>query len=201
MTGRKGRMANGFVGAIAFMDKLGVYDVVLPFLLVFTLLYAFLEKTKVFGTETYYNVDDQYREKGFKGSRKNLNAMISFVIAFFVIASSQLVAVINQTLSQMVLLLVLVFCFILVAGSFQKQENDGFFLDGGWKTIFMIITFVAITFIFLNALGWLDTIWYWLSRTGSSEAVATLVLIGLLVGFMVWVTGDQNKKNPSKSED
>ena len=46
-------MANGFVGAIAFMDKLGVYDVVLPFLLVFTLIYAFLEKTKVFGVETY----------------------------------------------------------------------------------------------------------------------------------------------------
>lgn len=193
-------MAGGFVGAIAFLDKLGVYDVVLPFLLVFTLMYAFLEKTKILGTETYYAVDDKFREKGFTGSRKNLNAMISFVIAFFVIASSQLVAVINQTLSHMVLLLVLVFCFILVAGSFQEQTEKGFFLKKPWNTIFMVITFIAIAFIFLNALGWLDEIWHFLSRTGSSEAVASLVLIGLLVGFIVWVTGGQTKKS-AKSED
>lgn len=194
-------MVGGFTGAIGFMDRLGVYDVVLPFLLVFTLMYAFLEKTKIFGTETYYSVDDKYHEKGFKGSRKNLNAMVSFVVAFFVVASSQLVAVINQTLSQMVLLLILVFCFILVVGAFQEQTDKGFFLQGGWKTLFMVIAFVAIAFIFLNALGWLEPAWRWLMRTGSSEAVATLVLIGLIVGFIVWVTGGQTKGSGSKSED
>ena len=44
-------MASNFREAILFLDKLGVYDVVLPFLLVFTTLYAILEKSKIFGTE------------------------------------------------------------------------------------------------------------------------------------------------------
>ncbi|MBN1275251.1 hypothetical protein JXA12_03085 [Candidatus Woesearchaeota archaeon] len=194
-------MASAFGGAIEFLGKLGVYDVVLPFLLVFTLMYAFLEKTRIFGVETYYAEGDTHREKGFKGSRKNLNAMMSFVVAFFVIASSQLVAVINQTLSHMVLLLVLVFCFILVAGSFQKQTDEGFFLEKPWKGIFMVIAFIAIALIFLNALGWLDVVWRFVTSVWSSEAVATIILIALIVGFMFWVTQDPVKRSAKKSED
>jgi hypothetical protein len=196
-------MAAGFQGAIAFMEKIGVYDVVLPFLLVFTLVYAFLEKTKVFGTETYYAFDDKYHEKGFKGPRKNLDAMMAFVIAFFVVASSQLVAVINQTLSQVVLLIVLVLCFMLVVGSFHKQTTDGFALEGGWQTAFTWIAFIAIAFIFLNALGWLDPLYDWVMGSWSSEATATVVLVLLIVGFMVWVTQDPTKKGggAKKSED
>lgn len=190
-------MAGGFTGAVGFLDKLGVYDVVLPFLLVFTLMYAFLEKTKVFGTETYY---DQDGKKQMTGSRKNLNGMVSFIVAFFVIASSQLVAVINQTLSQMVILLVLVFCFLLVAGSFHEQTDKGFFLSKGWKGVFMVITFVAILFIFLNALGWLEPVWNFILKTGTSDAVASLVLIGLIVLFMVWVTGGFSGSGSKKSE-
>ncbi|MBD3209714.1 hypothetical protein GF367_04860 [Candidatus Woesearchaeota archaeon] len=195
-------MAGGFIGAIQFLEHLGVFEVVLPFLLVFTLIYAFLEKTRIFGTEKYYAYDDKYREKGYTGSRKNLNAMASFVIAFFVVASSQLVAVINQSLSHMVLLLILVFCFILVVGSFHKQTEEGFFLEDPWKTIFMVIAFIAIAFIFLNALGWLEPVWNWITKAGTSEAVATVVLIALIAGFIAWISRDPKKsRGPAKSED
>ena len=44
-------MTSAFRGAIEFFDKIGVYDVILPFLLVFTIVFAILEKTKVFGTD------------------------------------------------------------------------------------------------------------------------------------------------------
>ena len=44
-------MATAFREIIEFMEKLGVYDIVLPFLLVFVVVFAILEKTKVFGTE------------------------------------------------------------------------------------------------------------------------------------------------------
>ena len=40
-----------FRGVISFLNTLGVYDIILPFLLVFTLVFAILEKTKVLGTE------------------------------------------------------------------------------------------------------------------------------------------------------
>lgn len=183
-------MASAFGNGIEFLGKIGVYDVILPFLLVFTLMYAFLEKTKVLGVETYYS-DDSHKSS-WQGSRRNLNSMLAFVVAFFVIASSQLVAVINQTLSHMVLLLVLVFCFILVAGAFQQESEKGFFLEDNWKKIFMVITFIAIVLIFLNALGWLDAAWRWMGGLWTSEATASLMLIALIVGFIFWIT-----KSPS----
>ena len=40
-----------FGEAIQFLAKLGIYDVVLPFLLVFTIVFAIMEKTKLLGTE------------------------------------------------------------------------------------------------------------------------------------------------------
>ena len=40
--------ASGFRGVIDFLGKLGVYDVILPFLLIFTIVFAILEKTKIY---------------------------------------------------------------------------------------------------------------------------------------------------------
>jgi len=60
--------------SLQFLSRLGVFDVILPFLLVFTIVYAILEKTKVLGTE---------KVGGKVASRKNLNSMVSFVIGFF----------------------------------------------------------------------------------------------------------------------
>ena len=58
---------------INFFGELGIYDVVLPFLLVFTIVFAILEKTKVFGME---EID------GKKYTRKNINAIVAFVVSF-----------------------------------------------------------------------------------------------------------------------
>ena len=144
-----------FGEAIQFLAKLGIYDVVLPFLLVFTIVFAIMEKTKLLGTEKGKD-DKEY-------TKKNLNAMVAFVMAFLVVASAQLVAVINKTLSQVFILLLLIICFMMLAGSFHQQTKEGFFLQKGfYKNIFMVIVFVAIIAIFLNALGWLEIIYEFL---------------------------------------
>ena len=43
--------ATVFGGVIVFLEKLGVYEIILPFLLVFTMVFAILEKTRVYGVE------------------------------------------------------------------------------------------------------------------------------------------------------
>ena len=43
-----------FRQVINVLVDLGVYDVILPFLLVFTIVFAILEKTKVLGLEKYH---------------------------------------------------------------------------------------------------------------------------------------------------
>jgi len=179
--------ASTFRGIIEFFGRLGIYDVVLPFLLVFSIVFAILEKTKVLGMEEI---------EGVKYTRKNLNSMVAFVIGFLVVASANLVRIINQTASHVVLLLLLAVFFLLLVGSFMK-EGEGVFLEGKWNFAFMIIMFVGIIIIFLNALqtesgeSWLD----WLVRQGTqnfdSTAVGSIVLIIVVILFMVFVTRER----------
>ena len=44
-------MASTLQNAIEFFKAFGLFDIVLPFLLVFTIIYAILEKTRILGHE------------------------------------------------------------------------------------------------------------------------------------------------------
>jgi archaellum biogenesis protein FlaJ (TadC family) len=191
-----------FGDSINFLVKLGVYDIILPFLLVFVLVFALLEKTKVLGVDLVKGKDGEKVEY----TKKSLNAMVAFVTGFFVVASTQLVAVINQTLSQVFLLLLLVVCFLMVWGTFHQQNKDGFFLDPKNKyhrfyyKVLMAVVMIAIVMIFLNALGWLDKIYEFLKGNWNTDYVAAVVFILLIIGLMAWITKDPDKPEEEKKE-
>ncbi len=165
---------SAFRGMIGLLNRLGVYDVILPFLLVFTIIFAILEKTKIFGLENGL-------------SKKNINAMVAFVIAFLVIASTRLVGVINEVMANVVLLVILGVCFLLLVGVFFGDKEFTLEKFGGWQTFFMGLMFVGIVVIFLNALGWLQFL-FDLFNNINADWAASLVFIIIIIGFIVWVT-------------
>jgi len=167
-----------FSEVLIFFKDVGVYDVVLPFLLVFTIVYALLEKTRVLGVEKVG--DKEY-------TKKNVDSMAAFVIAFFVIASTQLVAIISEVTANMVLLLILLVCFMLLVGSMHREDSKGFQLEGFYKHAFYVIMFVGIVLIFLNALGWLQLGWDYLVMNWDSQFVGIIVLLGAIIGLMAFV--------------
>lgn len=187
-----------FRGALEFFNRIGIFDVVLPFLLVFTIVFAILEKTKVFGTE---KIGASEREE----SKKNLNAMAAFVIAFFVIASSRLVEIITEVSANMVVLLMASVLFLLLIGSFHKEEKEGFFLQNGLiKNSFIVIMAAGLIAIFLHALKdaqgmtWLEIVLNWLSQFWGNEGVASTVL-GLIVILILYMIVHEPKKEAAKS--
>ncbi|MBR9692133.1 hypothetical protein GOV06_05100 [Candidatus Woesearchaeota archaeon] len=178
-----------FRGVIVFFDKLGIYDVVLPFLLIFTIVFAILEKTKVLGTEEI---------EGKKYTKKNLDAMLAFVTSFLVVASTKLVAVINEAIANTVLLLLLVILFLLLVGSFFKEGED-VALEKSWRTFFMTAMFIGIVLIFLNALNWLEPFWDYLTDHWETQWVASLILLIFIVLFIYFIT--KTPGSPAKSEE
>ena len=175
-------MATPLEDVIAFLVNIGIFKVVLPFLLVFVVVFAILERTKVFGVE---------KIEGREYTKKNLNSAAAFVIAFLVIASSRLVEIITQVSSQFVVLLFGVVLFLLLVGSFFQEKPEGVFLEGGWKTAFMIIVFIGLLFIFLDALEVWDDVSSFFSGTSTGELVGTIILMVIIVMFMVYVTQDR----------
>ncbi|MBS3133411.1 hypothetical protein J4470_04820 [Candidatus Woesearchaeota archaeon] len=191
--------ASTFRGTLDFLGELGVFDVVLPFLLVFTIVFALLEKTRVFGTDKVG--DTEY-------SKKPLNSLASFVIAFFVIASSRLVEIITQISANVVVLILASTFFLLLAGSFHEQKPGGFFLEQGrFRTLFMTLMFFGLAFIFLNAIKtkdktWLSWIFDWLRQFTDNVSVATVVLVAIVIAFMYYIGaigGSAEVKENSKS--
>ncbi len=169
---------------ITFFDKIGIYDVVLPFILVFTIVYAILEKTKILGTEEI---------EGVKYTRKNLNAMTAFVIGFLVVASSKLVSVVTDVSSQVVVLLLASVFFLMLVGTFYK-EGEAVALEGKWRILFMTIMFIGLLVIFLQAIPtksgqpWLEWFWEYMTTHWSSTGVASVILMIGIVIFIWWVT-------------
>lgn len=182
---------SAFREVLVFLSNIGVYDVILPFLLVFTIVYAMLEKTKVLGMESVGDV---------QVTRKNLNAMVAFVAGFFVIASTQLVAIIHEFTANVVLILLLIVLFLMLAGAFHEESDKSFFLTKGWKTTFMIITFFSIMLIFLNALGWLQLGWAYMVTQWDSTLVGVILLFAVMIGLIFFVVKDPNAATAKKKD-
>ncbi len=183
---------------LLFFQRIGIYDVVLPFLLVFTITFAIFEKSKILGIE---KIDDK------EYTKKNLNAMAAFVIAFLTIASSQLVEAITRVSSNIVILVLLGVFYLLMVGTFwaPKDEKEKWVtLPQGWNTLFMIIMFIGIVIVFLDAIrdatgrSWLDAVWEYLSQFWTSTAVASIILIIFIVLFVWFMARGEKTEEKSK---
>ena len=169
-------------GSIEFLERLGVFDVILPFLLVFTIMFGFLEKTKILGVE---------KSGDEKLTKKNLNSMVAFVIAFFVVASVQLVSLINEITANVALVLILIFSALLLIGSFQQEKDEAYFFEDGLNKPLQAIVFFAILLIFLNAMNWLEPILDFISDAITNEVMVAAVLIFVVLGSIFFVVTDR----------
>jgi lysylphosphatidylglycerol synthetase-like protein (DUF2156 family) len=194
-------MATTVLGnVLEFFDRLGVFDVVLPFLLVFTMMFAVLERTKVLGTDT--------RDKK-EVTRKNLNAMTAFVIAFLVLASTRLVEAITSISSNMILLVMLGVFFLLTIGAFMKEGQVGREgLAPGWlRTMFIVVMLAGIVAIFLNAIKteagdtWWDITWDYVTNRWDSTVFSSLALIVFIIIFVWLLTKENAEKKEEKKGD
>lgn len=177
-------MATALRGTIDFFDRLGIYDVVLPFLLIFTIVFAILEKTKIFGTE---------KISGHEYPRKNLNAMAAFVIALVAVASTKIVGVINQALAKIVLLIIVAISFLILIGTFHGKDEE-VKLAGNWKTWGMILMALGVLLIFANELGWLAPFWDYLTGNWDNNIIGSVILIIVIIAFMAYITKPEAKE-------
>lgn len=186
-----------FGNVFQFFERLGVYDTILPFLLVFTIVFAVFERTKVLGTEEF---------GGAKTTKKNLNAMVAFVTSFLVIASSKLVAIINESLGNIVILLLVSICFLVLVGTFYKESEDVYLKEGPWRTMFMVIMFIGVLLIFLHAIKmdngqpFLYFMWDYLLYNITSTAVSALVLVIVVLFFMFIIVKEPKAAKGKKEE-
>lgn len=86
---------------VSSLESTGVFQYLLPFLLVFTVIFAILEKTALFGTD------------GEKNTKTGINAVVGAILGLLVITQWQVVEKMNLFLPKMSLM-VIIFVMILI---------------------------------------------------------------------------------------
>jgi hypothetical protein len=170
----------GFFDAL---DRWGFTDVLLPFLLVFTLVFAVLEKVKILGE-----------------GKRNFNVIIALVMAFVTIVPHIIpnpyipfdpVEVINGALPQVSILVVAIIMLMILIGVFAHDKIFLGLTAPGWIGFFSLI---AIVFIFGSAAGW------WGGDVSSSleqffgeDALAIVIMILVFGIIIAFITHDSEK--------
>ncbi len=190
-------MASSLQNAIQFFQEFGLFDVVLPFLLVFSLVFAVLEKTMILGKESASGKDIP---------NKNLNASMAFVIAMLVIASTRIVSIINTALPNIILLLVVSLMFLLLIGIFVGTGEFKFSESHSSANKFILfVMFLGVVLVFLDAIptdsgkSWLDFVWDFVLTQWSGAVFSSIIIFLVILGAIAYVTnspssGKENKK-------
>jgi hypothetical protein len=186
--------------AMIFLEKLGLFDVLLPFLLIYVMVFAIMERTKIFGTEDYDGIKGQ--------TKKNLNALFAFGIAFFAIASAKVVGAINNMIGPIMILLLLIVLFLMLISVFEPDKaKDGYtqFSDGV-KGLIAAAVLIIIILIFLNSIytdagqTWLEYVWGLATNRVDGGAVSAVILLIVVGGLIFWVGGSAKEAKKDKDK-
>ena len=173
-------MASTTFGNLAeSLERIGFVDVLLPFLLIFTVIFAVLEKTKIMGE-----------------GKRNMNVGIAFIFALLVVvphvtgnfpAGYDPVKIINAALPSVSLVVVAVIALMILIGVFAHDRIMLGLTAPGWVGLFSIVTLV---FIFGSAAGWWQTgILQWLENLFGSDIVAVAIMLLVFGIIIAFVTG------------
>jgi len=148
-------------------------DIILPFVLIFTLVFAILEKSRLLGEDKH-----------------QINAIISLVIAAILISFSAQIAWIKQFVLFLIIALVILFVFMLIYG-FVYAGKEGFQMGSGLKITLAAIAFVAVV---IGALVITDTWSKVYDLFTSSTVGANIIFIVIIAAAIVAVLFGKKEK-------
>ncbi len=181
-------MYYGFQGLIYSLQQWGVIDVILPFILIFTITFAVMEKIKLFNDDADKN--------------KKYSSVIALVFGLAIIiphVTGQYymgfdpVDVINRALPHIGLLLTAIVMVLLTLGLWTGKRADG---SKGIGQVFTLLSGALVIVIFVASMGWwVMPGWvYGLLRSDVIALVIAILIFGLIIKF---ITGSGKKLSES----
>jgi hypothetical protein len=174
-----------FQDAMLQLYDLGFMDVLLPFLLIFVVVFAALRTTRILGDE------------------KKIHAVIALVMAMTVVMPHALglypegkdaVVIINSALPSVSVVLIAILMVLVIMGIFGANVSLAGSSFGSWV---LILAVIVVGIIFASAAGWFR-LPQWLSFL-NEPTTRSLIIIILIFGIIIAiVTGGGNRDTEGK---
>jgi hypothetical protein len=177
------------------LQDIGVFDVFLPFILIFVLVFGIMQKVKLFGDPTK---DPKLR---------TYNSMIALVMALIVVMPHVLwgngnpsdpylangmidvIKVINTSIPNVSVVLVAILMALLIIGLLGKRFELAGGTLSGWIAI---AAFAVIVYIFGDAANWwVAPRWMWFIN---DPDLIALVLVILVFAIIIWFITKEDGK-------
>jgi hypothetical protein len=159
------------------LEQWGVANVLLPFILVFTIVFAIMQKTEILGKD-----------------KKNINVMIALVMGLAIIfphvlgiypPESDPVNIINRALPNVSVIFVAIVMLLLLIGLLGGEIKWLGTSISGWIAV---ASFLVIIYIFGRAAGWfggrLPNWLVWLENPDTQAFIVILLVFGIIVWFI-----------------
>ncbi len=157
---------------VDYLVNLGVYDVLLPFLLIFAIMFAILEKTEILGRD-----------------KSNINVIVSVVIGLLLIVQKGIVEIINLFLPRVSLIIVVLLMGLLVISMLAGNTFKG--LKGTTLGVAMVLVVIALIFALTSQPGTAS----WLSQADKEALIRVGVPIAIFLIVIALVTAKPKKEN------
>ncbi|MBS3152957.1 hypothetical protein J4426_00105 [Candidatus Woesearchaeota archaeon] len=152
---------NFYYDLSATLQDLGFYDFILPFLLVFTIVFAILEKTKILGVDK----DNE--------SKRNINAVIALVLGLLIVNQFEIVQSLNTFLPKISFFIVIALMVLILFGLFGANVERG--LGGILLLAAAVISLIATYWALGPSLDF--RVPYWVEDNVGTITAGLIVLI------------------------
>lgn len=164
---------------------MGVIDVLLPFILVFTIVYAVLQKSKILGS---------------KQDAKKFNVILALVMGASVVfphvlgvypPMSDPVVIINNSLPHISVVIVAIIMVMLLLGVFGSELNLG---GTSLNSIIVVLSAATVIYVFGTSAGFFGNgnfpIWLWFLADPGTQSLLVMVLV---FGLIIWMITKEDK--------
>jgi len=166
---------------------IGFYSVVLPFMLVYVVIFGVLEKSGIF-------------KNGEESQVKNINSIIAFVFALFVVASIQTVRYLQSFITSIIVFVIFILMVLILVGFIFGDKYIQLFMDGGniKKPIAWIIAGVVLI-VAIVVLMIVTGAWEWVIDeidgfgSGSGDTITTILVVIGILGVLYLVSKEDKK--------
>lgn len=167
------------------MQNFGLLDIVLPFLLIFTVVFATLQRVGLF------------KESEHGEGKKNINAMLSLIISILTVVphingryppNYDPIVIINALIPSAAVLAIVIILLLFLFGIFGSG-----FASGGTPAWIILGVIVVMGYIFGATVGW----WEDPSRSIGSwwdSDLSALIIIIIVFALLLWfITSDEKE--------
>ncbi len=145
-------------------------EIILPFLLVFTILFAILEKTKILGE-----------------GRARIDAITALVIALIVVAYGYSTHIITTLMPFLAVSAIIILVFMILYGFVAAGKEGTDFSK--FKIPFGILIGLGLIIAVLVATGYWSVLLGWFSGKNSSAIITNIVFIAIIIAAVAIVLG------------